>query len=644
MISLGLCGLFGTESIEFLPGVKRGFNHDSAAVIVDDSGVVVAIEEERLSRVKHTNLFPTRAVLACLEFASLTLADLDEIAYFWDESWIDFGLSLKSIADPTFDPAPVRTIIAERLFEATGERVDANKIVFRSHHEAHAKAAFDHSGFSDSLVIVADGNGEKDSMSIYTATENGLHLEKTFPTEQSLGHYYTAGTKMVGYELFDEYKVMGLAPYGDPSVFGETFSRTFDLLPDGEFALSGARLQREFLRTGFRNRRAGEPRTQIHADFAAALQESLETVMMHVLSHWSRMGYRSLCFSGGVAHNSTLNGQILRTELFSELFVHPASHDAGAALGAALLSFRSSPVRKIVDVFWGLPMDPASKIEQALCKWSESVRWSVVEDPAAVAAVRLAEGAVVGWATGRSEFGPRALGARSIIADPRPHANKQRVNQIVKNREGYRPFAPIALADDALAWFEIPRTSCELRFMAATVHVQPERNGRIDAVTHVDGSARLQIVSDVGHPLERVLVEFKKLTGMGILLNTSFNSNFEPIVDSFDDCLRTFLTTGLDVLIVDQILIEKTDVKPSILGSQILLNPLVEMVSKLSAKNKRTFAIGYRDSPLRMLEIGEDVFDMVANGPDYRVPAGVASSTLHSLHELWVRRFIELRK
>src|SRR6266498_2733237 len=573
MLVLRLSGFPATCEREVVPDLPRAFYHDAAACLVGEAGVLAAVEEERVNRSKHTNLFPAGAVRACLEQSGASPNDIDQVAYFFDEGFTDSELGLEYVRHPHLALRTTRELIAELLSEQLGSGFPPHRIAFARHHEAHAAAAFYQSGFDDALALVMDGNGESESVSIFRGARDGLERLRAYPRADSLGHFYTKATQLLGYDLFDEYKVMGLAPYGDPAVYRDVLGSLFELLTEGGYTLEVDRLQPALLALGFRPRRAGEPFTQAHKDFAAAVQETLERVVLHIVEFWRQQsGLRALCLAGGVAHNSTLNGRILASGWFDELFVHPASHDAGAALGAAVLSLLgqrqgvrtpSPSIPPLVPggVYWGPDIGAPAAIRKELDRWHGFLEWEECGSSPARAAALLAEGAVLGWARGRSEFGPRALGNRSILADPRPAENQERVNRLVKKRESFRPFAPAVLAEAAHEYFEIPPTDCPLDFMSCVVRVRSDKRRLLGAVTHVDGTARIQTVTrETNEPFWRLISRFGDLTGVPVLLNTSFNNHAEPIVQSAGDAIVCFLTTQLDYLFLDDVLVRRKPV------------------------------------------------------------------------------------
>ena len=560
MVVMGLSGGFDLSHTDVLR-LNRYAHHDSACALIVDGTVAAAIEEERLNRLKHTNKFPSNAIRACLEQCNLTLADVDMVAYSFSDKAVE-----RRIQDLT-TPLERRCWNAFGLFQYLFERefnweLSRSQLRFVDHHRAHAVSAFSLSGLCTALVVTLDGYGDGLSGTISTGADSSLHSLATFPQSQSLGIFYLRVIQYLGYTLFDEYKVMGLAPHGDPCVYQSLFSSFYSLLPNGRYLLHMNELG-SLLHLGT-PRRKGEPFAQVHKDVAAALQAAVENIAIHVLRDYAaRTDERRLCLAGGVAHNCSLAGKLLRSGLFDRLFVQPAAHDAGAALGAALdvacapPSCRR-PIKRLEHVYLGDDVGNTQQIETALKRWEAFVEVSTAPEIADTTAELLANGLAVGWVQGRSEFGPRALGNRSILADPRPVANRDRINAIVKKRESYRPFAPAVLAEDAEAYFEIATNTDDYRFMTATAIVREDKRSLLGATTHVDGTARIQVVTrETNDRFWKLLHAFKARTGVPVLLNTSFNNNAEPIVDSVGDAIVCFLTTDLDVLVVGDCIVQK---------------------------------------------------------------------------------------
>jgi carbamoyltransferase len=559
-------GVHGGEMLEQEDDFTGYSHHDGAAVLIYDGEIVAGIEEERLNRVKHSNCFPARAIQYCLQQAKCKLSDLDLIATNTSEFHANSGARFAAMEDPRdMRPPDGRSHFSSMFEKAFGVDV-RNKIHFCHHHDAHAWSAYLCSGFNTSLVFSVDGDGDGCSGMIMVADGRKLKKVQEFKIPQSLGQMYERLMRMVGYDRFDEYKVMGLAPYGDPGKFRRLFQQCYELLPNGNYRLDTlmnwfATLDTEGLTV--QARRKGNPFLQVHKDFAAALQEMTETIALHVLRHFRQItGEKRLCLAGGVAHNCSMNGKILYSGLFNEIFVQPAAHDAGGALGAAMAAWcentPSAASRKLPHVYWGSTLGTGREIEQSMERWSGFLTYERVADISKMTARLLAEGAVVGWVQGRSEFGPRALGNRSILADPRPSENRLRINQMIKKREEYRPFAPSVLQERIADFFEVPLDQNEFPFMSFALRVRPMAQKLLGATTHIDSTARVQSVSRASNPRFWELIrEFEHLTGVPVLLNTSFNNNAEPIVDSVDDAVGCFLTTGIDYLVVDNYFMRK---------------------------------------------------------------------------------------
>ncbi|AXX30587.1 Nodulation protein nolO [Actinosynnema pretiosum subsp. pretiosum] len=579
MLVLGLNGNFSTAAEELVPGMLEFFFHDSSASLARDGELLAAVEEERYNRIKKTTRFPSAAVRACFEETGLGPEDVDAVAFYFPEDHVDKVLGQLYCQSPAVPLRYSRDLVRDRLRSELGWDLPPEKLHYVPHHLAHAMSSFGHSGFESALTVVFDGRGENASGTVYRIGPGGVESLASYPVHQSLGFWYLFGTQLLGYGFGDEYKVMGLAPYGDPARYRSVFESLCSLGEGGGYELLGNVVTPNaflpaMLDTGFAPRRKGEEFTRDHKDFAAALQETVERIALHVIRHWAeRTGERALCFGGGVAHNSSLNGVILRSGLFDRVFVHPASHDAGAGTGAALavehrLTGRLPRVAlRRADLGGGLGDE--RDVVLKLKGWDGFVelvhRAADLEDLVDTSARLLADGAVLGWARGRSEFGPRALGSRSIVADPRPAANQTRINAMVKKRESYRPFAPVVTPDAAAEYFEIPDVEAELGFMSFVVPVRPEHRAGLGAVTHVDGTARVQVVTSTANPAFHRLVErFGELTGTPVLLNTSFNNHAEPIVQTFEDVLTSFLTTELDYLVVGDSVVRR---RPDFLGA-----------------------------------------------------------------------------
>ncbi len=543
--------------------ISRSQQHDAAAVLLRDDRIVAAVEEERLNRIKHSNHAPLRAIAACLELAEVGLDSVDVIAHSSTRELRD-AMTLELVLRHPHVPdyASFADFFVKALEEHFGCAV-RSRTEHCDHHVAHAVSAFSGSGFDESLVVTLDAAGDYKSGTVAAAAAGKWEPITDFSDEQSLGLFYLEAIGYLGYGQFDEYKVMGLAPYGDAQRLRGVFRDCYELTAEG-----GYRLHRGGLRAltdHLRPRRRSQPFSQVYRDAAAALQETLETIVLHVLAHHrAATGLRHLCLAGGVAHNCSMNGRILRSGLFERVFVQPAAHDAGAALGAAqhaaLRHGKAGRRGPMTHVYLGPDLPPPAGIEATLHRWRHFVDFTRVDDVCRRAAALMAEDRVIGWVQGRSEFGPRALGNRSILADPRPARNKDRINAMVKKREGYRPFAPSVLREDAHRYFEVGEDE-EFPFMVFVVGVRPEARHLLGAVTHVDGTARIHTVTRrTNERYWRLIDAFRELTGVPILLNTSFNNHAEPIVDSATDAIVTYLTTDLDELVIGDYLVSKKPV------------------------------------------------------------------------------------
>ena len=436
--------------------------HDAAAVIVRDGHIIAALEEERDNRLKHCNKFPISAIRHCLHAAGASAADVDRWAYC-------FGDVLQVISTNAFmvdmDLDPLLTsqsILAERIATGLGEPVSPSTITTVPHHLAHVASAFEPSGFDSALVVSYDGGGDDGHGRVVSVTNGDYTRVAELAGPQSLGLFYHYTMRPLGYGRFDEYKVMGLAPYGDPARFRSELSTLYTLKARGEYDIHFDVFPT--LIGLVKIRKPGEPFSQEHKDLAASIQEALENMAFHIIKAGQEAtGHSNLCLAGGVALNCTFNGKLVNTDWFDEIFVQPVATDAGAALGAALHVERTeAPETKrapLTHVYFGRTAGHEA-IESTLRDWADVLQFEQPADICSEAAKRLSTGSVVGWVQGRSEFGPRALGNRSIVADPRPAENKDRVNRMVKKREAYRPFAPSVLSEYAGEYFD-PRTTID---------------------------------------------------------------------------------------------------------------------------------------------------------------------------------------
>jgi carbamoyltransferase len=543
-------------------GLDPDFIHDAAAVLVRDGEVIAGIEEERITRIKHTNKVWSHAVRFCLEDAGVQLSDVDRIAFYASEQSMDFGLRYLHLRG--MDTGVLRGALetCQHLFEREfGVKPDREKLRFVHHHVAHVAASYYPSGFRDCLVLSVDGSGDEVSTRVVDARHKTFTtlLEKGIP--DSLGFLYLEVIRFLGYHIFDEYKVMGLAPYGDPATYRQIFESFYTLEPNGDYRIHKERVMGLY---GVLNpRRRDEPFNQVHKDIAASLQEAVETVVFHMLAHFKgHTGHEYLAIAGGVGQNSSMNGKILRSGLFRNVFAPSFSADQGCALGAALhVAHDERPslaVAPVEHAYWGTDIGCHEAVERRLEAWRDVLAFERMDDPPARVARVIAGGQVVGWVQGRSEYGPRALGNRSILADPRVASHKETINAMIKKREAYRPFAPSVIEERVHEFFNVPGEARSFPFMSCVLEVRAEMRDKLPAITHVDGTARLQTVSKTANPKFWALIDaFAELSGVPILLNTSFNNNAEPIVDGIDDAIVCFLTSGLDWLVIGDFIAPK---------------------------------------------------------------------------------------
>lgn len=661
MLTLGFSGGIDRDD-ECLYDFAYDEIHDSAAVLVKDGAVVAAIEQERLNRVKHTNKSAGPAMRFCLQQAGVSLDDLDAIAFYATEEYTDRTLRLMHLTRPALpELLSARTMVGRVVESEFGQSPDPSKIHFVSHHQAHAVSAFHMSGFDEALVMTIDGQGEGVSGMVFSGQGRALTQLRSIPEQHSLGFLYRAVIRFHGYDMFDEYKVMGLAPYGDPTRFRRAFRTLYDLLPDGAYRLHLDRVP-EFYRF-VQPRRKGDPFSTDHLDLAAGLQETLEIVAGHVVRHFAAAtGHRHLCLAGGVAHNCSMNGRLVYSELFDSVFVQPASHDAGCALGAALAVDQAarphgeiSPLR---HVLWGTDVPRREDVLRQLTDWRALLIVAPQDDPSVTAARLIADGRVIGWVQGRSEFGPRALGNRSILADPRPAAHKDLINRMVKKREAYRPFAPSVLEERVADFFVVGATQRSFPYMSVVLQVRPDKCDLLGAVTHVDGTARVQTVDRETNPRYwRVIDAFGHMTGVPVVLNTSFNNHAEPIVDSVEDAIVCFLTTDLHALIVGDFLVTKRDVTSETYLELIPSLPptlAIRATTRSASKDvSRRFEAAFTYSGGKSTEIGSDLYEVLIRADGHRTLEQLAGEVgievrrraelIQALLDLWSQRMVILR-
>ncbi len=568
--------------------------HDAAACLLQDGRIVAAAQEERFSRKKHDPEFPRRAIAYCLREGGISTKDLDLVA-FYEKPFLKFERLLETYLSyapkglASFMKAmPLWLKLKIWIPDLLSKELDFDgTLIFPEHHESHAASAFFPSPFERAAFITTDGVGEwaTTSFGIGEGHRVRLHAEIHFP--HSLGLLYSAFTYFCGFRVNSgEYKLMGLAPYGEPRYVDVIRNELIDLKDDGSFRLNMAYFTYPagLTMTGRRfaalfdgpPRRSEAPLTRREMDLARSVQVVTEEAMMNMARHVHRQtGERNLCLAGGVALNCVANGRLLHEGPFERLWIQPAAGDAGGALGAALAAWHEYEGRERApvtpDAMQGAYLGPAfsdAEIE-AFLDHEELPREYVGYDalPDRVAEL-LAEQKVVGWFQGRMEFGPRALGARSILADPRGREVQRRVNLKIKFRESFRPFAPSVLADRADDFFDLGAASPYMLLVAPVRKVSIEGEGLerlqhidspVPAVTHVDGSARIQTVHEETNPLYyRLLQAFEARTGCPVVVNTSFNVRGEPIVCTPEDAYRCFRRTHMDVLALGPYLVAKS--------------------------------------------------------------------------------------
>ena len=573
--------------------------HDAAAAIVVDGRVVAACEEERFSREKHSAKFPRLAIEYCLREAGLRdVSELDLVTYYYSYPLMFHPGKYASNRDDLklFErPAVWLPNIAMKFFNRVagynnnrslrtferqmGANLRADKFKSVPHHLCHVASTFYDSPFERALCVTLDAEGE--SVSGMMAVANGTDLKVLRQTyaPNSLGYLYAFTTQFLGFDKHDEYKVMGLAPYGDATAYREYFKSIITKHDDGGFSVSPGLISFLQARGALAGdsqtmyppsmtrglgpaRTKSEPVLQRHMDIAAALQEALEDTVLHLLTHLRKQtGEKNLCMAGGVSLNCSMNGKIARSGLFDSIWIHPAAHDSGTSVGAALYGYHNllrqpRTVNKSPKVYLG-PGHPSSAVESALVEFGPKINFRRPKDLYDEVSAALEAGRVVGWYQDRMEWGPRALGNRSILADARRDDMKDVVNHAVKLREGFRPFAPACLAEEASNWFDMTGL-VDSPYMLFVMPVKDDKRGKIPAVTHVDGSARVQTVTSEQNPkFHKLLSAFHKRTGVPVFMNTSFNVKGEPIVNTPADAVRCFLNTQIDLLVIDDGLIEK---------------------------------------------------------------------------------------
>jgi carbamoyltransferase len=592
------------------------FYHDSAAALVVDGKVVAAAQEERFTRKKHDPQFPALSIRYCLDQAGIAAGDLDHVV-FYEKPFIKFERLLETYL--AYAPSGYQSfrlaiplwlkekLFQKRLLRQSLKEIDPDidwepRLLFTDHHQSHAASAFFASPFQEAAVLTLDGVGEWTTTSSGFGQGNRLDITREINFPHSIGLLYSAFTYYTGFKVNSgEYKVMGLAPYGEPKYVDKIFDHLVDLKADGSYRLdlsyfnycTGLTMTTERFHELF----GGAPRqpeqrlNQHHMDLAASIQKATEEIVLRLArSVGKETGSANLCLAGGVALNCVANGKILRDGSFKNIWIQPAAGDAGGAVGAALAAhyqFNGAPrqANGATDSMSGAYLGPAfaqTDIETRL--ENAGARFSVLSDQDLISHTvqSLVDEKAIGWFQGRMEFGPRALGARSILGDPRSATMQKSLNLRVKYRESFRPFAPAVLREDVADWFDLAEDSPYMLLVADIVErrrrdVTPEQQALfgidklnvsrsdIPAVTHVDYSARIQTVhADTNPRFHALLAAFKQRTGCPVLVNTSFNVRGEPIVGTPEDAFRCFMGSDIEVLAIGNCLLRKEDQNPAL--------------------------------------------------------------------------------
>ena len=582
------------------------FYHDSAAALIQNGQILSAMQEERLSRIKHDNSFPLNSIEFILKENSLTLNDIDYVV-FYEKPFLKFERLLETYLAhvpkgfKSFRKSmPIwlkEKIFQKDLIKKEIKKIDSQykgEIVFSEHHLSHAASAFFPSEFEDAIILTADGVGEWATSTISVGNNNTIEIKEEINYPHSIGLLYSAFTYYLGFKVNDgEYKIMGLAPYGSPKYRDIILNNLIDLKNDGSFKINqkffdystGLKMINKSFEDllGHPSRKVEEEISQYHMDIAASIQSVTEEIIIKITDYIAlKYKYENLCLAGGVALNCVANSKIIQRKKFKKVWIQPASGDAGGAIGAALAFWYTGLNNKreinnkysMKGSFLGAKYNNKD-VKAILDEQGATYEQYDTNDITSKTAKLLSEGKTIGWFQGRMEFGPRALGNRSILADPRIKKMQSELNQKIKFRESFRPFAPAILEEDLSEWYD-PETKNE--YMLTTSNLKKEKRKKLSieqaelkgfdlldidrslvpAVTHVDYSSRVQIIKkDLNERFYLLLKEFKKITGCPMLVNTSFNLKDEPIVCSPLDAYACFMSSGLDYLIIENYLLSK---------------------------------------------------------------------------------------
>ncbi len=584
-------------------GISAYF-HDSAVTLIENGEIIYASQEERFSRIKHDSNFPKQALKNLLEFNNLRLNQIDYIIFF-EKPFLKFERLVETYL--AFAPKGFKQFLfsmpiwlKQKLFmkkEIIDElkkfepKFEKKKLFFSEHHLSHAASAFYPSPFKKALIFTADGVGEWATTTVGIGSQNNINILKEINFPSSLGLLYSAFTYYIGFKVNSgEYKLMGLAPYGKPKYANLIKSKLLDLKDDGSFRLNqdyfdystGFKMTNEKFSNLFRNppRKPESSFKKIHMDIAASIQDVMESIVLKILESLKKeYSIENLCLAGGVALNCVVNGLIQKKKIFKNVWIQPAAGDAGGSLGAALaLWYMHLKKKRIInnkDSMKGAFIGPSfsnedikKSLDTLMVKYIKLEKQKLIK----FVAKKISKGKIVGWFQNRMEFGPRALGARSIIADPRDKSMQKKLNLKIKFRESFRPFAPSVLQDQSNKWFNL---DCNSPYMLIVSDLKKDKlitikktkktlssineiRSKVPSITHVNNSARVQTVNKSTNPLYYDLIkEFFKITKTPLLINTSFNIRGEPIVCTPEDAYRCFMGTNLDILVLENFIIEK---------------------------------------------------------------------------------------
>ncbi|PKO17676.1 MAG: hypothetical protein CVU39_04130 [Chloroflexi bacterium HGW-Chloroflexi-10] len=540
-------------------GITHPISWNNAACLLIDGELVSMVEEERLNRIKHSPRMPAKLAMEyCLNNSNLSLNDIDYIAIGFDKaSNVAFkNLGVDNILSDLNQAA--NWLIEGKKYEKIlpFENYPADRVFFINHHLAHAASSFFVSGFQEANIISLDGSGGSESGILATGKDSQIDILHRFPNKESWGLIYELITEKLGFRRHSgEGKVMGLAPYGKPDPNGLPFVKWDKPIP-----YIDSKLRKEYM-DSLPTRLKNEPLLDFHKNLAATLQDTLERAAIRMAEYlYSVNASNNLCLAGGSALNCSMNGKLANLPFVKNIFIQPASHDSGTALGAALMVYAKKTNKNLNFVmkhaYWG-PESNDDQIEVALEKYSAKLNYYKSQNITLDTAVELSNGKIIGWFQGRSEIGPRALGNRSILANPSIASMKDKVNNQVKHREPWRPFAPSILEEEKGRYFKEQKNS---PFMILAFDTLPETRDEIIAAVHIDGTARPQTVNKLTNPIYWNLIrEFQKISGIPAVLNTSFNVDSQPIVNTPEEAIETFLNCGIEVLSIGNFIAKKLD-------------------------------------------------------------------------------------